>query len=543
MKSNFGFLVLLVLSTTSEEVLGREAWLERDGKAVRLHPRRFGQEHPPAIQKIDRACPPAVCGTLAVNAITPLLAAQPECSQQDMADSIIEASKQFNTTTAAAMVAAAIEYRQAEKNTPEDFTKYPPALRNSVFCQKAPKNPELNGLVQAQDPANDPNLFFDPATNKTVLKGSQANTAPFGSAAASQASVTAGAASTVTGTHSVPSNSSTACQVTITVTVTANATAAATVTGSEGTPGITAAPSASPASVPAGVSFGSCSVPKIEFGKGFDNRKETSFQPADKKSYNHGSAQNIAIITQFICDTLTNSCKANQAAKDLCANATQAAAVAPNQTGAQADAFNGVCGIKTAFAAVPVVNDQGQTISSGTAATVTASSGVATSATGTPAAVGSSGIGNFSKCSIPQIEFGAGFDGRKETSFQPTNKTSFNHGSAQNIAIITQFICDTLTNSCGADQTAKNTCAKGQAAASAAPAGTGTQADRFNLAFGIQTNFTSVTPRDNQGNPVNATSQTSMAGATTSTSGTPPAATPSSNHNTNTSSTSGNLQT
>ena len=82
------------------------------------------------------------------------------------------------------MIAIAQEYRQAEKNTPPDFTANPPRLRNSVFCQKAPKNPELNGLVQAQDPANDPELFFDPNGAKTVLRGSQANTAPFGGAAA-----------------------------------------------------------------------------------------------------------------------------------------------------------------------------------------------------------------------------------------------------------------------------------------------------------------------------------------------------------------------
>ena len=51
----------------------------------------------------------------------------------------------------------------------------------------------------------------------------------------------------------------------------------------------------------------------------------------------------------------------------------------------------------------------------------------------------------------------------------------------------TEFICDTLTNSCGADQTAKNTCATGKAAASAAAKGTGAQADAFNAAFGIKT--------------------------------------------------------
>ena len=55
----------------------------------------------------------------------------------------------------------------------------PPAPRNSVFCQTAPKNSELNGLVQAQDPANG-DLFFDPATQKTVKRGDQATTFPFG---------------------------------------------------------------------------------------------------------------------------------------------------------------------------------------------------------------------------------------------------------------------------------------------------------------------------------------------------------------------------
>ncbi|KAJ7610119.1 hypothetical protein FB45DRAFT_1038166 [Roridomyces roridus] len=70
-----------------------------------------------------------------------------------MADQIIDTSKQFNATTQAAMLAIAIEYRQTEKNTPPDFKTKPETSRNSVFCQTAPKNPELNGLVQAQDPA------------------------------------------------------------------------------------------------------------------------------------------------------------------------------------------------------------------------------------------------------------------------------------------------------------------------------------------------------------------------------------------------------
>ncbi|KAF7301302.1 hypothetical protein MIND_00695200 [Mycena indigotica] len=108
-------------------------------------------------------------------------------------------------------------------------------------------------------------------------------------------------------------------------------------------------------------------------------------------------------------------------------------------------------------------------------------------AQGPPPAPPASAIGSFGKCSVPQIEFAAGLDGRKETSFQPVDKSSYNHGSAQAIGIITQFICDTLTNSCGADAKAKATCAAAQAAANAAPPKTGADADAFNSVFGIQT--------------------------------------------------------
>ncbi|KAH6909071.1 hypothetical protein BKA70DRAFT_1426221 [Coprinopsis sp. MPI-PUGE-AT-0042] len=176
--STVAVCALAVLSTTTS-VLGRERWLERDGRALFLHPRRFGQEQPAVLEKLRNACDGQVCGTLAGKAVTPLLAAQPECSQQDLADEIIDASLQFDAATQAAMLAIAIEYRQAEKNTPPDFSTNPPTLRNSVFCQKAPKNAALAGLVQAQDPANDPDLFFDPNGAKTVQRGTQANTAPF----------------------------------------------------------------------------------------------------------------------------------------------------------------------------------------------------------------------------------------------------------------------------------------------------------------------------------------------------------------------------
>ena len=35
----------------------------------------------------------------------------------------------------------------------------------------------------------------------------------------------------------------------------------------------------------------------------------------------------------------------------------------------------------------------------------------------------SSAIGNFGSCTPPQIQFGVGFDGRKETAFEPVDKS------------------------------------------------------------------------------------------------------------------------
>ena len=89
-KSQAALAALYVLGS-SQQVFGRMRWMERDDKPVFLHPRRFGQEHPAVIDKLSSACEGQVCGVLAGAAITPLLAAQGECTQQDMADQIISA--------------------------------------------------------------------------------------------------------------------------------------------------------------------------------------------------------------------------------------------------------------------------------------------------------------------------------------------------------------------------------------------------------------------------------------------------------------------
>ena len=200
----------------------------------------------------------------------------------------------------------------------QDFTTNPPSLRNSVFCQKAPKNHELTGLVQAQDPANDPNLFFDPALNATVKKGSQANTFPFGGTPASCVIIhcnlslvnlafrvrTANVTNTMTPAIITGGDIGDAlpiapCVVSLSCSVAAGSygstrrqtvitvTESVTNPTAMGTNSMTVDPSStvtSAPSTPTGIigNFGKCSIPQIEFGTGFDGRKETSFQPVDK---------------------------------------------------------------------------------------------------------------------------------------------------------------------------------------------------------------------------------------------------------------------
>ena len=57
-------------------------------------------------------------------------------------------------------------------------------------------------------------------------------------------------------------------------------------------------------------------------------------------------------------------------------------------------------------------------------------------------------------------------------------------------------------NTCKADATARATCAQASTAAANAPSKTGKQADAFNAVFGKVTNFASITPLDDQGQPI-----------------------------------------
>ncbi|KAK2806744.1 hypothetical protein FQN50_005742 [Emmonsiellopsis sp. PD_5] len=126
----------------------------------------------------------------------------------------------------------------------------------------------------------------------------------------------------------------------------AAATATATATAAAAVETAAAAAGGSSSSV-SGADFlnldmGSCSgaLPLILFDVGFDGRDEASFLPADLGFFNHGSAVGVDIITQFICDQLSNSCGASQGVLEACALGQVLAAAANGA--AAADAFNSV---------------------------------------------------------------------------------------------------------------------------------------------------------------------------------------------------------
>ncbi|EHK17898.1 uncharacterized protein TRIVIDRAFT_135160, partial [Trichoderma virens Gv29-8] len=89
--------------------------------------------------------------------------------------------------------------------------------------------------------------------------------------------------------------------------------------------------------------FGSCSNPSIKFANGLDGRTEPAFAPVNEADFNHGSALNIKVIADFICDRLNSSCKAGAAVVSTCQSASAAASQLTGQ--AAADAFNKALGV------------------------------------------------------------------------------------------------------------------------------------------------------------------------------------------------------
>lgn len=121
----------------------------------------------------------------------------------------------------------------------------------------------------------------------------------------------------------------------------ANAAAAANSTASSA-----ANSTASSTTSLAGADFGLC-TPTMDFQFGRAGRKATegTFLPTDALvAKGQQDALNPNIITNRICDQLTNVCEANQAAKDACASAKTLVSGLTTKDQTTADAFNKALG-------------------------------------------------------------------------------------------------------------------------------------------------------------------------------------------------------
>lgn len=135
--------------------------------ALPLLQKRIAQVIDQSTAKWEEACLAAGggerCNPLSIKAFDTLLANAGDCDQQDQADDMVDLGKSLNSNE---VVKLSQVFAQQPRNSP-----------NSVaipYCQKAPRNPELNGLFQCQFAGVNQKLFVG---NKAV---GEPGTIPFG---------------------------------------------------------------------------------------------------------------------------------------------------------------------------------------------------------------------------------------------------------------------------------------------------------------------------------------------------------------------------
>jgi len=117
---------------------------------------RFGAQevfYPVLAARITALCPlstdtEGICPTLRGDAIVTVLANAGTCDQQRHSDLFVDFAKQFfpdSPENRDAFIEIAQDFRRMERNTDEDG-------KCSLICLETPRNIELVGLVQAQDP-------------------------------------------------------------------------------------------------------------------------------------------------------------------------------------------------------------------------------------------------------------------------------------------------------------------------------------------------------------------------------------------------------
>ncbi|WVW83477.1 hypothetical protein I302_105498 [Kwoniella bestiolae CBS 10118] len=281
-----------------------------------------------------------------------------DCLQQATADQAFTNAKAANDV---AGMTAALTYRALERNTGQVGLA-------SVLCTETPVNPEIAAITQHQDPASadaaatnkaitlalaqqiaavggDPmdalksGTFAPGDVNDPTGKGNScdeddciftqnllvedATEEEINAAVAGIASTGAGASTdTAAGADTTDSGATSAgCPAVVDDSTSGNSTSTDTATG-DGTAADTsdstgASTNTNPA---AGIDVGQCTDFSITFAGGLDNRAvdEFTFQPTDLTNFNHGSALNPSIITQFMCDTFVNACANSATTRDVC---------------------------------------------------------------------------------------------------------------------------------------------------------------------------------------------------------------------------------
>ena len=94
------------------------------------------------------------------NGISALLANADACAQQDNADAMVDFAKSPGVNNEQALIANAVSYRQHPRNALNIGGVTP----STLFCERAPRNNELSGVVNAQLQGVDPGLFGSPST-------------------------------------------------------------------------------------------------------------------------------------------------------------------------------------------------------------------------------------------------------------------------------------------------------------------------------------------------------------------------------------------
>jgi len=94
------------------------------------------------------------------NGIASLLANADSCAQQDNADAMVDFAKSPGVKNEQALIANAVAYRKHPRNA----LNIDGVVPSTLFCERAPRNKELSGVVNAQLQGVDPGLFGSPNT-------------------------------------------------------------------------------------------------------------------------------------------------------------------------------------------------------------------------------------------------------------------------------------------------------------------------------------------------------------------------------------------